>query len=226
MTVELSRRLGAEALGAALLFATVIGSGIMGERLAGGNAAAALLANSLATGAILFVLIAMLGPLSGAHFNPAVSLVAWLRGALGWRDALCYAAAQLSGGMAGVFIAHRMFDLPLVQLSHRARTGVGQWTGEAVATFGLILTILGMLRHRPAWVAPAVALYITAAYWFTSSTSFANPAISVVRAFSDSFAGIALADVPAFIAAQLVGALAGTMVARQLFGPQPACDFA
>jgi len=213
----LRHRLAAEAIGAFLLFATVIGSGIMAERLAGGNVAVALLGNTIATGAILFVLITMLGPVSGAHMNPAVSMVTALRGDLPWRDAAAYLPAQLVGGIAGVWTAHLMFDLPILMVSHHARTGIGQWAGEAVATFGLVLTILGTVRHRPDHVAAAVALYITAAYWFTSSTSFANPAITVARSLSDSFAGIAPADVPAFVIAQILGALMADRVSRRLF---------
>jgi len=192
----------------------------MAERLAGGNVALALLANTLATGAILFVLITMLGPVSGAHMNPAVSLVAAARRELGWSDASAYILAQLAFGILGVWAAHLMFDLPILQASAKARTGLGQWTGEAIATFGLILTILGTVRHRPAWVPASVALYITAAYWFTSSTSFANPAITVARSLSDSFAGISPADVPMFIIAQLAGAAFAAIVARFLF-PRP-----
>jgi len=221
MTQPLARRLLAEGIGSAFLFATVIGSGIMAQRLAGGNVAIALLGNTLATGAILFVLITMLGPISGAHFNPAVTMVAAGRGDLGWRDAALYMIAQLACGIAGVFIAHLMFDVPVLQLSTHARTGIGQWAGEAVATFGLILTILGTVRHRPDWVPASVALYITAAYWFTSSTSFANPAITVARSLSDSFAGIAPHDVPMFVVAQLAGAVAAARVARILFPATP-----
>ena len=213
----LSRRLAAEALGSFLLFATVIGSGIMAEALAGGNVALALLANTAATGAILFVAIAMLGPISGAQFNPAVTLVMAARRALAWRDVVPYIAAQLAGGVLGVFAAHLMFDQPLLQASGHIRTGIGQWAGELIATFGLILTILGTLRHRPAAVPASVALYISAAYWFTSSTSFANPAITVARSISDSFAGIAPADVPGFIVAQLAGAALAAVAARWLF---------
>ena len=214
---HLGRRLAAEALGAFFLFGTVIGSGIMAEALSGGNVAIALLGNTLATGAILFVLIAMLGPISGAHFNPAVTLVMAARRDLKWRDVLPYIAAQLVGGIIGVLVAHLMFDLPILQLSAKARTGIGQWTGELVATFGLILTILGTLRHRPGAVPASVALYITAAYWFTSSTSFANPAITIARSLSNSFAGIAPADVPMFIAAQLLGATLAAAVGHFLF---------
>jgi glycerol uptake facilitator-like aquaporin len=217
MEDELPRRLTAEALGSFLLFAAVIGSGIMGERLAGGNAAIALLANTLATGAILFVLVTMLGPISGAHFNPAVSLVAASRGELPWPDTIAYVVAQLVFGILGVWAANLMFDLPLLQISGKARAGAGQWLGEAIATVGLILTILGTVRHRRQWVPATVALYITAAYWFTSSTSFANPAITVARSLSDTFAGIAPHDVPLFIAAQLAGAALAALTARWLF---------
>ncbi|HEX8573828.1 MAG TPA: aquaporin [Allosphingosinicella sp.] len=213
----LARRLAAEGLGAFFLFATVIGSGITAETLSGGNEAVALLANTVATAAILFVLITMLGPVSGAHMNPAVSLVAAARKELKWADAATYGAVQLGFGIIGAWAAHTMFDLPALQLSVKARTGLGQWAGEAIATFGLILTIIGTVRHRPAWVPASVALYIAAAYWFTSSTSFANPAITVARSLSDSFAGIAPAHVPAFIGAQLAGAAAGALVARYLF---------
>jgi glycerol uptake facilitator-like aquaporin len=213
----LVRRLAAEGLGSFFLFATVIGSGIMAERFSGGNIAVALLGNTLATGAILFVLITMLGPISGAHMNPAVSLVAASRRELTWPDAASYIAAQIAFGILGAFAAHAMFDLPILQLSTKMRTGPGQWLGEAIATFGLILTILGTARHRREWVAPAVALYITAAYWFTSSTSFANPAITVARCLSDTFAGIAPSDAPMFIAAQLVGAGLAALLARRLF---------
>jgi glycerol uptake facilitator-like aquaporin len=215
-----ARAMVAEALGSALLFATVVGSGIMAETLAGGNIAVALLANTLATGAILFVLITMLGPVSGAHFNPAVSLVMRLRGEIGTAVLLAFVGAQLAGGVLGVWAAHAMFELPVLQLSDKARTGPGQWLSEGVATFGLILTIIGTVRHRPHWVPASVALYITAAYWFTASTSFANPAITVARSLSDSFAGIASADVPGFVAAQLAGALIGWAVRRWLFAPE------
>ena len=219
---ELGRRLAAEAVGAFFLFATVIGSGIMAENLAGGSEAVALLGNTIATGAILFVLITMLGPISGAHMNPAVTLVAAGRGELRWPDAAAYVAAQLAFGILGAWAAHLMFDLPTLQLSVKARSGFGQWAGEAIATFGLILTILGTVRHRPEWVPASVALYITAAYWFTSSTSFANPAITIARSLSDTFAGIAPADAPFFIAAQLLGAAAGAVLARLLFDTERA----
>jgi glycerol uptake facilitator-like aquaporin len=214
------RAILAEALGSFLLFATVIGSGIMGERLAGGSVAIALLGNTIATGAILFVLITMFGPVSGAHFNPAVTLVIRLRGEISSRVAIAFVAAQLGGGILGVWVAHLMFDLPILELSTKVRAGPGQLTGEAIATFGLILTILGTVRMRPAAVPASVALYITAAYWFTSSTSFANPAITIARSLSDSFAGIAPACVPGFIVAQLVGAIAALLVGSALFaGP-------
>jgi glycerol uptake facilitator-like aquaporin len=215
--IALKRRLVAEAVGSFFLFAAVIGSGIMAEALAGGNVAIALLANTLATGAILFVLISMLGPISGAHFNPAVTLVLAQRRNMPWAEVAPYLLAQLAGGMLGAWAAHLMFNLPILQLSVKTRTGVGQWTGELVATFGLILTILGTLKHRPAAVPAAVGLYISAAYWFTSSTSFANPAIAIVRSMSDSFAGISPGDVPAFIIAQLIGAFAASVAARWLF---------
>ena len=213
----LARRLVAEGLGSFFLFATVIGSGIMAENLSHGNDGVALLGNTTATAAMLFVLITMLGPISGAHMNPAVSLVAAGRKELGWADAGAYILAQLACGVLGAWAAHLMFDLPMLQLSVKARTGLGQWTGEAIATFGLILTILGTVRHRKEWVPVSVALYITAAYWFTSSTSFANPAITVARSLSNSFAGIAPGDVPLFVLAQLLGALAAALVAGFLF---------
>lgn len=215
----LARRLAAEGLGSFLLFACVIGSGIMATNLAQGNDAIALLGNTLATGAMLFVLITVLGPISGAQMNPAVSLVAASRGELPWRDAAAYIGVQLAFGVLGAWAAHLMFDLPVLQLSVKARTGLGQWVGEGIATFGLVLTILGTAHHRPQWIAPAVALYITAAYWFTSSTSFANPAITVARSLSDTFAGIALQNVPLFVAGQLIGAALAAVVARWLFRP-------
>ena len=217
--MKLARRLAAEGVGSFFLFATVIGSGIMAEGLAGGNDAVALLANTLATGAMLFVLITMLGPISGAHLNPAVSLAAAWRRELPWPDTAAYIAAQFAFGILGVLAAHAMFELPILQVSAKARAGPGQWLGEAIATFGLILVILGTVRFRRDWVAPAVALYISAAYWFTSSTSFANPAITVARSLSDSFAGIAPGDVPMFIVSQLVGAALAAFTAQLLFDP-------
>lgn len=214
MTV--SRRLAAEALGAALLLATVVGSGIMAERLAGGNDAIALLANAIATGAMLFVLIAALGPISGAHFNPAVTLSLALRREIQLRHALLYLPAQVAGAILGVVLAHAMFDLPLLQLSMTPRTGTPQWIAEAVATFGLLFTIYGT-RRNPALAAAAVALFITAAYWFTASTSFANPAVTLARSLTDTFAGIAPANAPAFIAVQLAAALLATPLLAWLF---------
>jgi glycerol uptake facilitator-like aquaporin len=219
---SLGRRVLAEGVGSFFLFATVIGSGIMAEMLAGGNVAVALLGNTLATGAMLFVLITMLGPISGAHFNPAVSLVAVLRRECNWRDAACYVLAQLLFGILGAWAAHLMFDLPILQLSLKSRAGLGQWAGEAFATFGLVLTIIGTVRHRPAWVPASVALYIVSAYWFTSSTSFANPAITIARSLSNSFAGISLANVPLFISGQIVGALLAALLAPFLFDREPA----
>ena len=217
MTPGMKRALAAEGIGSFFLFATVIGSGIMAERLAGGNIAIALLGNTMATAAMLFVLITMLGPVSGAHFNPAVSLVMALRHELAWRDVLLYILVQIGFGVLGAWAAHVMFDMPVLQTSLKARTGIGQWTGEAIATFGLILTIIGTARHRPEWIPASVALYIAAAYWFTSSTSFANPAITIARSMSNSFSGIAPADAPMFIVAQLAGALFAASIGSQLF---------
>jgi glycerol uptake facilitator-like aquaporin len=210
--VSPARRLAAEALGTALLLAVVIGSGIMGERLAGGNAAIALLGNTLATGAGLVVLITVFGPISGAHFNPAVTLTFAIRRELSARLALAYVAAQVIGAVLGVFTAHAMFAEPILQVSAKLRDGPAQAFSEFVATFGLIATILGTLRFRPDGTPTAVGLYITAAYWFTASTSFANPAVTLARSLSDTFAGIAPASVPAFIAAQFAGALAALAV--------------
>ncbi len=217
----MQKRLLAEAIGSFFLFACVVGSGIMGEALAGGNDAVALLGNTLATGAILTVLIAMLGPVSGAHFNPAVTLAFRLRGEIATREALAFVAVQLVAGIIGVWAAHLMFDLPALQLGVKPRTGFGQWLGEGIATFGLVLTILGTVRVNKAWVPASVGLYISAAYWFTSSTSFANPAITVARGLSDTFAGIAVADIPGFIAAQLVGAVVAVGVFVALYGKGP-----
>jgi glycerol uptake facilitator-like aquaporin len=214
---DLPRRLLAETLGTAFLLATVVGSGIMAERLADGNLALALLANAIPTGAMLVVLITMFGPISGAHFNPAVTLAFVLQRALDSRDGLAYVAAQLVGGAIGTWCAHLMFDMPILMLGATVRAGMGQWAGEAVATFGLIAAILACVRLQPRAVAPTVGLYITAAYWFTSSTSFANPAVTFARTLTDSFAGIRPVDAPAFIAAQLAGALAAWLAAGWLF---------
>lgn len=215
----LARRIAAEGLGSFFLFACVIGSGIMAQKLSGGNNAIALLGNTLATGAMLFVLITVLGPISGAHMNPAVSLVAASRGELRWNDAVAYIFAQFAFGILGAWAAHLMFGLPTLQLSVKARTGLGQGAGEFIATFGFILTILGTVRFRRAWVPATVGLYITAAYWFTSSTSFANPAITVARSLTNTFAGIAPNDVPLFIVAQLLGAGCAAVVSKWLFDP-------
>ena len=212
--VSLPRRLVAEIIGTAFLLAAVVGSGIMAQRLAGGNDALALLCNTLPTGAILTVLILTLGPLSGAHFNPAVSLAFALRRELRWPDAGYYIAAQIIGGLIGVWVAHLMFELPVWQVSLHARSGAGQWLAEFVATFGLLLTILGCAARNAAAIPYAVGLYITAAYWFTASTSFANPAVTIARSLSDTFAGIAPNVVIAFIAAQLAGMLAAVLLAR------------
>jgi glycerol uptake facilitator-like aquaporin len=201
------RRLVAEFTGTAFLLATVVGSGIMAERLAGGNVAIALLGNTIPTGAILVVLITMFGPISGAHFNPAVSLVFRLRGELSWRDTGLYTLAQVIGGLLGVWVAHLMFGENLIQFSLKARSGGAQWFAEAIATFGLVITILATLKMRPSAVPMAVGLYITAAYWFTASTSFANPAVTIARGFSDTFAGIRPADIVPFIIAQCAGAV-------------------
>jgi glycerol uptake facilitator-like aquaporin len=216
VTFSLARRLAAEWLGTALLVATVVGSGIMGERLAGGNVALALLGNTLPTGAILVVLITILAPISGAHFNPAVSLVFALKRDLGPREAALYAAAQTVGGVAGTITAHLMFALPLIETSMKARTGGPQWFAEWVATFGLVLTILMGIRFARASVPWLVGLYITAAYWFTASTSFANPAVAIARSLTNTFSGIRPLDLPGFIAAQLIGAVCGLAVAAWL----------
>lgn len=214
---DLARRLVAEALGTAMLLAIVIGSGIMGERLAGGNVAIALLGNTLATGAGLVVLITMFGPLSGAHFNPAVTLVFVIRRELDARIGAAYAAVQALGAIVGVWVAHLMFAEPVLQLSTKLRDGPAQVFSEGVATFGLIAAILGSLRFRSEATPIIVGLYITAAYWFTASTSFANPAVTVARALSNTFAGIAPSSAPAFILAQLVGAVAAAVLAGWLF---------
>jgi glycerol uptake facilitator-like aquaporin len=215
--LPLAQRGFAEALGTAFLLAAVVGSGIMAQRLAGGNAALALLCNTLPTGAILTVLILAFGPVSGAHLNPVVSVAFALRGALPWSDAGTYIGCQLVGAIMGVWVAHLMFELPVWQLSTTVRTGSGQWLAEAIAAFGLVLTIFGCLARTPAAVPYAVGLYITAAYWFTASTSFANPAVTVARSLSDTFAGIAPSGVAAFIVAQCAGMLAALLVAHWLW---------
>ena len=211
-----ARRIAAEALGTAGLLAIVVGSGVMADALTPDDAVA-LLANAIATGAGLVVLILVLGPVSGAHLNPAVTLAFLLRGEIGAAMAVAYALAQVAGGVAGVALAHAMFDLPIVQVSIKARDGIGQGLGEGVATFALVLTILGTLRSRPEAVPYAVGLVITAGYWFTSSTSFANPAVTLARTLTDTFAGITPASAPAFLAAQAVGAALAVAVARWLF---------
>ena len=208
LVFSFSKRLAAEALGTALLLAAVVGSGIMGERLAGGNVAIALLGNTLATGAGLVVLISIFGPISGAHFNPAVTLVFTLQREMTWRAALAYLAAQIVGAVLGVYAAHAMFAEPVFQVSTKLRDGPAQAFSEFVATFGLVATIFGTLRFRAEFTPAAVGLYITAAYWFTASTSFANPAVTIARSLSNTFAGIAPSSAPLFIAAQLVGAVA------------------
>ena len=222
MTFTPTQKLAAEALGTALLLAIVVGSGIMGEALAGGNVAVALLGNTLATGAGLYVLITIFGPVSGAHFNPAVTFSFLLRREISLSLAGAYVVAQLLGAVAGVYLAHAMFDLDILQTSAKARAGLGQALGEATATFGLVLTILGCVRFRPEATATAVGLFITAGYWFTSSTSFANPAVTVARTLTDTFAGVQPADAPAFIAAQFLAAAGATFLAGRLFAPQNA----
>jgi len=214
--VDLSRRAIAELVGTSFLLSTVIGSGIMGERLAGGNVAIALLANTIATGAALVALILTFGSISGAHFNPAVTLADATQGGLAWRDVPAYVTAQIVGAFAGVAIAHLMFGEPVFFASRHERSGAAQCLSEFVATFGLLATIWGVSRRRGSDAPFAVGAYITAAYWFTSSTSFANPAVTLARAASDTFAGIRPADVPAFVAAQLAGAAAATMLFRWL----------
>jgi len=213
----LVQRAFAEWLGTAFLLAAIVGSGIMAAKLAGGNEALALLCNTIPTGAILAVLILIFGPLSGAHFNPAVSLAFAFRCVLPWHEAVVYIAAQLLGGVIGVWAAHLMFELPVWQFSLMVRTGPGQWLAEAIATFGLLTTIFGCVARTPAAVPYAVGLYITSAYWFTASTSFANPAVTVARALSNTFAGIAPAGVLAFIAAQLVGMTAAVGIGAWLW---------
>lgn len=214
--MDASRKYAAEFIGTGFLLATVVGSGIMAERLAGGNVAIALLGNTIPTGAILVVLITMLGPISGAHFNPAVTFAFWLRREIAARESLIFIAVQVAGGLAGVWTAHAMFSEDIFQASTRMRSGGAQWFAEFVATFGLVFTIFATLKANPRAVAMAVGLYITAAYWFTASTSFANPAVTVARAFSDTFAGIRPIDMPWFIAMQFVGAATAFAVCRWL----------
>lgn len=215
MPADLFRRLGAEALGTGLLVATVVGSGIMAERLTG-DTALALLGNTIPTGAILFVLITALGPISGAHFNPAVSMVLAMQRTLSWRLAGLYMLAQIAGGIVGTVAAHLMFDVPVLVIGDQVRGGPSQWLSEGIATFGLVLTIVLGIRHRPAAVPAMVASYIVAAYWFTASTSFANPAVTIARAFTDTFSGIRPVDAPAFIVAQLGGAILALGLCRWL----------
>jgi len=217
---SLPQRTFCEWLGTAFLLAAVVGSGIMAQKLAGGNVALALLCNTLPTGAILVVLILVFGPLSGAHFNPAVSIAFALRGKVRWSTTAIFIVAQILGAVGGVWMAHLMFDLPLWQLSATTRTGPGQWLAEAVATFGLVLTILGCMARTPASVPYAVGLYITSAYWFTASTSFANPAVTIARSLSDTFAGIAPSGVAAFVVAQLAGMLAAVGLSQWLWASE------
>ena len=218
MTYPLSRRLTAEALGTAILVCTVVGSGIMADQLSD-DVAVSLLGNTIPTGAILVVLITLLGPISGAHFNPVVSLVMALRRDLKWAALAPYVLAQIAGGIAGTWLAHAMFDLQVLQLSRHIRTGTAQWLAEVVASAGLLLTILLGIKHRPEAIPVLVGLYITAAYWFTASTSFANPAVTIARALTDTFAGIRPLDAPWFILAQTVGALIGAGIAGWLLAP-------
>ena len=215
----ISRRLAAEFLGTLLLLVAVVGSGIMAERLADANMAVALLANALATGAALVVLITIFGPLSGAHFNPCVSLYAVLRGEMAWREAGLYGATQFAAAACGVWLTHTMFAMPVLEISTHLRDGPPQWLAEVVATFGLLLTIAGGIRFAPANIPMLVGLYITGAYWFTASTSFANPAVTVARMLTDSFSGIAPASAPGFIAAQLLGTLLAARLLPWLFKP-------
>jgi glycerol uptake facilitator-like aquaporin len=213
----MAKKLIAEALGTFLLLATVVGSGIMGETLAGGNTAVALLGNTLATGALLVVLITIFGPISGAHFNPAVTCAMLIQRRITTQEAGYYIIIQVAAGLLGVLAAHFMFDQGLLQVSEKARYGTGQWFSEALATFGLVLTILGTVKYKPDFVAVAVGLYITGAYWFTASTSFANPAVTIARGFTDTFSGIDPNHVPIFILMQLLGAVLATLTAKFLF---------
>jgi glycerol uptake facilitator-like aquaporin len=219
---SMPQRAVAEGLGTAFLLAAVVGSGIMAAKLAGGNEALALLCNTLPTGAILTVLILTFGPVSGAHFNPAVSIAFALRRDLGWPEAAAYIVVQIAGGILGVWAAHLMFELPVVQVSQHVRAGAGQWLAEFVATFGLLLTILGCAARNAAAVPYAVGLSITAAYWFTASTSFANPAVTIARSISDTFAGIAPGGVIAFVAAQFAGMVAALILAYWFWAPKKA----
>jgi glycerol uptake facilitator-like aquaporin len=221
---SLSKRLVAEGIGTGLLLATVVGSGVMAERLAGGNVAIALLANTIATAGGLVALILTFGPISGAHFNPAVTLALALRKVLPWTEAPGYVLAQIFGAMLGVWLAHLMFDLSLIQTSTHVRTGIGQWVGEFIATFSLLAVIWSCSRYRPETTPFAVAAIITAAYWFTSSTSFANPAVTIARALSDTFAGIRPVDTMAFIIAQLLGSLAATALFAWFTSEIPVVD--
>lgn len=214
--MPLSRRLLAEFIGTALLLAAVVGSGVMGSQLSQGNDGIALLANAAATAGALYVLIVILGPISGAHFNPAVTVAMKLRGELGRSEAIAYIAAQVVAAIVGVLLAHAMFDLPLIQVGTHVRTGLSQWGSEAIATFGLLLTILLGARHRPAAVPALVASYIFAAYWFTASTSFANPAVTLARSLTDTFSGIGPGDVAGFIGGQAIGAATAIGVSRAL----------
>ncbi|MGA9659403.1 MAG: MIP/aquaporin family protein [Asticcacaulis sp.] len=221
MRFSLSRQLLAEGMGTGFLLATVVGSGIMAERLAGGNVAIALLGNTLATGAMLAVLITMLGPISGAHFNPVVTLVFALRRQISVSHACLYVGVQIIAAILGVWLAHAMFSEAILQVSQKARSGPSQWLSEGVASFGLLVTILATVKFKDAFVAVAVGLYITAAYWFTASTSFANPAVTLARSLSDSFAGIRPVDAPEFIIAQIIGALLASAVCAWLLTPKP-----
>ena len=214
------QKVGSEALGTLLLVATVVGSGIMAETLAGGNIAVALLGNTIATGAILFVLITALGPISGAHFNPAVSFAFALRGDIAWRGAAIFALAQIAGGLVGTVLAHAMFEQAIFQMSVNPRCGPSQWLSEVVATFALVFAILMTLRFRPSAVPAAVGLVITAGYWFTASTSFANPAVTIARVFTDTFSGIAQADAIPFIVAQFVGGILAWWTAEKMLAPK------
>jgi glycerol uptake facilitator-like aquaporin len=212
----MKREIAAEGIGTALLLAAVVGSGIMAERLSGGNTGLALLANAIATGGALFALITMFGPISGAHFNPVVTLALTMRGDSVRKRLLPFLLVQVMGAVLGVWLAHLMFDLPILQASTKVRTGIGQWSAEATATFGLVLLILLGVRKQSPGLPAAVAVYIVGAYWFTASTSFANPAVTIARSLSNTFAGIAPSNAPAFIGAQIAGALLATAVARVL----------